>query len=211
MQDANDIAFGLEACYFTDRSRTLKSLDNACRIMSALCNSWEINPKNEMPGHQDIQYDKQDPGNILEAAGYNRKDMHIIDNLVLKYMKGDSPTQKVAKDVKNPIESKPPRTVWAWDGIFTASKHNTEPIVVRRAMGLDKEQVDKGSWIYPGQYVKFDQVIKDKKNGFWWIRFKYQAEGANRKDNFFMPIGKITHKEEKLLYEKALWGRLEVK
>ncbi len=31
--DANDIAFGLEACYFSDRNRTLKSLDNACRIM----------------------------------------------------------------------------------------------------------------------------------------------------------------------------------
>lgn len=126
-------------------------------------------------------------------------------------LKGDSYTPKVVKDVKAPIKAKPPRTVWAWDGIFTASKNNKEPIVVRRAMGLDKEQVDKGSRIYPGEFVKFDQVIKDKKNGLWWIRFKYQAEGANKKDNFFMSIVKITDKEEKLLREKALWGELKVK
>ena len=209
--DANDIAFGLEACYFSNRSRTLKSLDNSCRVMAALCNSWEINPRNEMPGHQQIQYDKQDPGNLLVAAGYGRNDISVLDNLVLKHMKGDSPTQKVAKDVKEPIKAKPPRTVWAWNGIFTARKSNTEPIVVRRAMGLDKAQVDRGSWIYPGEFVKFDQVIKDKKNSLWWIRFKYQAAGANKKDNFFMPIGEITDKEEKLLKEKALWGELEVK
>ena len=54
-------------------------------------------------------------------------------------------------------------------------------------------------------------MIKDKKNSLWWIRFKYQAAGANKKDNFFMPIGEITDKEEKLLKEKALWGRLLVK
>lgn len=59
--------------------------------------------------------------------------------------------------------------------------------------------------------MKFDQVIKDKKNGFWWIRFKYRVKGANKKDNFFMPIGKITDKEEKLLKEKALWVELKVK
>lgn len=42
----------------------------------------------------------------------------------------------------------------------------------------------------------------------WWIRFKYQANGANKKDNFYTPIGKITDKEGKLLKEKALWGKL---
>ena len=178
--------------------------------MAALCNSWEINPRNEMPGHQQIQYDKQDPGNLLAAAGYARNDISVLDNLVLKHMKGHSTVPKVAQDVKEPVKAKPPRIVWAWNGIFTSSKNNTEPIVVRRAIGLDKAQVDSGSWIYPGEFVKFDQVIKDKKNGLWWIRFKYQADGANKKDKFFMPIGEITDKEEKLLKEKALWGSLEL-
>ncbi|PXA35574.1 N-acetylmuramoyl-L-alanine amidase, partial [Staphylococcus pseudintermedius] len=53
--------------------------------------------------------------------------------------------------------------------------------------------------------------IKDVKNSMWWIRFKYQADGANKKDNFYMPIGKITDKDGKLLKEKSLWGKLEVK
>ncbi|HAB61132.1 MAG TPA: N-acetylmuramoyl-L-alanine amidase, partial [Lachnospiraceae bacterium] len=61
--DANDIAFGIEVSYYSNRERSRKSLDNACRIMAALCNSWGINPRTQMPGHQDIQADKQDPGN----------------------------------------------------------------------------------------------------------------------------------------------------
>lgn len=40
--DANDGAFGLEACYFSNRQRSLKSLDNACRVMAALCRSWGL-------------------------------------------------------------------------------------------------------------------------------------------------------------------------
>src|SRR5699024_3796883 len=198
-------------CYFSNRSRTFKSLDNTCRIMAALCNSWEINPRNEMPGHQQIQYDKQDPGNLLAAAGYGRNDIAVLDNLVIKHMKGDSPTPKVAKNEKKVVKGKPLRTVWAWNGIFTSSKNNMEPIVDRRAMGLDKAQVDRGSWIYPGEFVKFDQVIKDKINSLWWIRFKYQAVGANKKDNFFMAIAEITDKEEKLLKEKELWGEIVLK
>ncbi|MGO3050150.1 hypothetical protein CD110_11785 [Staphylococcus casei] len=36
---AHDIALGVEACYFSNRSRKLKSLDHTCRIMTELCNS----------------------------------------------------------------------------------------------------------------------------------------------------------------------------
>ncbi|WP_228514910.1 hypothetical protein [Staphylococcus chromogenes] len=73
------------------------------------------------------------------------------------------------------------------------------------------KQMDERSWINSREWVPFDQVIKDVENKLWWVRFKYAANGANQKDNFFMPIGKITDKEEKLLKEKALWGKLEVK
>ncbi|WP_240928891.1 MULTISPECIES: hypothetical protein [Staphylococcus] len=45
-----------------------------------------------MPGHQDIQYDKQDPNNLLASLGDKNNDMSVIDNLVVKYMKGDAPT-----------------------------------------------------------------------------------------------------------------------
>ncbi|WP_238989641.1 hypothetical protein [Staphylococcus ursi] len=45
----------------------------------------------------------------------------------------------------------------------------------------------------------------------WWIRFNYVADGANKKDKFFMPIGEITDKDAKLLKEKALWGTIKIK
>ncbi|PKE25171.1 N-acetylmuramoyl-L-alanine amidase [Macrococcoides caseolyticum] len=106
--DANDVAFGIEVSYYSDRNKSLKSLDNACRIMAALCNSWDINPRNQMPGHQDIQADKQDPGNLLAACGYNRRDMTVIDNLVVKYMNGDAPVKKVAPAPKKVVKQSPP-------------------------------------------------------------------------------------------------------
>ncbi len=109
--DANDIAMGLEAFYFTSKSRSLKSLDNACRISAALCNSWDINPLTNMPGHQNIQSDKQDPGNLLVACGYGRNDMSIIDNLVLKYMKGDAPVKKIAAESKEVVNERPKKSI----------------------------------------------------------------------------------------------------
>ena len=47
---------------------------------------WKINYENEMPGHQDIQADKQDPGNLLAACGLGRS-TSIFDGYVAKYMK----------------------------------------------------------------------------------------------------------------------------
>lgn len=194
--DANDGAFGIEACYFKNKERSMKSLDNACRIAAVFCESWTINPKNEMPGHQDIQADKQDPGNILAACGYGRRDMKVIDNLVVGYMKGKSKSLK-----------KQPKTIFNWTGKFTTHKTNKEPIVVRKQPGLKGTMVDKNSWIYPNQYVKFDRIYK--KDGFWWLGFYYQQKGAS-KNRFYMSIGKIEDKKEKILNEKHLWGKLEV-
>lgn len=85
--DADYAAFGVEACYFTDKKRSLKSLDNAARVMAYLTKFWKINYKNEMPGHQDIQYDKQDPGNLLEACGLGRN-TSIFDGYVAKHIDG---------------------------------------------------------------------------------------------------------------------------
>ena len=41
-----------------------------------------------MSGHQDIQADKRDPGNALQACGYARNDIEVIDNLVQRYIDG---------------------------------------------------------------------------------------------------------------------------
>ena len=71
--DANDVAFGVEGSYFPGNiERSRKSLDNMARVLAYLCNYWGIDYKTEVPGHQDIQADKIDPGNLLEACGYSR-------------------------------------------------------------------------------------------------------------------------------------------
>ncbi|WP_262407668.1 hypothetical protein [Staphylococcus pseudintermedius] len=62
-----------------------------------------------------------------------------------------------------------------------------------------------------GRICRFDQIIKDVKNKMWCISFKYQAEGVNKKDNFFTPIARITDKDGKLSKERALWYKLGVK
>ncbi len=87
--DANDVAIGVEICYFTnDKERNKKALDNGARVLAYLAEYWKIDYKTHMPGHQDIQADKQDPGNVLSANGYSRKTSNL-DKLVAIYYKND--------------------------------------------------------------------------------------------------------------------------
>lgn len=193
--DANDIAFGIEVSYYSDRERSRKSLDNACRIMAALCNSWNINPKTQMPGHQDIQADKIDPGNLLEACGYTRRDMSVIDNLIVKYMAGDAPVKKVAPNVKNAVAGKPAKSKapvankngWTVSqygtkikkekGTFTATV--TDGITCRY-LGPNLKNPFSGT-LKKGQSVKYDTVYV--ASGYVWISWI-----ANDKKRVFMPI-----------------------
>lgn len=150
--DANDVAFGGEACYFNDRKRSLKSLDNMCRIMAALCESWDIDHKTEMPGHQDIQFDKQDPGNLLEACGYDREDMWRIDDLVSKYREdGDCPEPKIEPAPETIIEGQPEKVykVQPGDSLWAIYRKTKTPIArIRELNGLDEKSV-----IHPGDVL----------------------------------------------------------
>lgn len=87
-KDANDVAIGVEICYFSDKARTNKALDNGARVLAYLAEYWGIDYKTKMPGHQDIQADKQDPGNALQASGKGRSTSNL-DELVAKYYKKD--------------------------------------------------------------------------------------------------------------------------
>ncbi|UUY79056.1 peptidoglycan recognition family protein [Staphylococcus saprophyticus] len=108
--DANDVAFGVEGSYFTDKARSKKSLDNLARVMAYLCNYWKIDYKTEMPGHQDIQAGKVDPGNLLEHAGYSRN-ISNFDKLVGKYIDGVSDSSKEpSKDLSEPTKEKPTKS-----------------------------------------------------------------------------------------------------
>lgn len=108
--DANDVAFGVEGSYFTDKARSKKSLDNLARVMAYLCNYWKIDHKTEMPGHQDIQAGKVDPGNLLEHAGYSRN-ISNFDKLVGKYIDGVNDSSKEpSKDLSEPTKEKPTKS-----------------------------------------------------------------------------------------------------
>lgn len=108
--DSNDVAFGVEGSYFTDKARSKKSLDNLARVMAYLCNYWKIDYKTEMPGHQDIQAGKVDPGNLLEHAGYSRN-ISNFDKLVGKYIDGVSDSSKEpSKDLSEPTKEKPTKS-----------------------------------------------------------------------------------------------------
>ena len=107
--DANDVAFGVEGSYFPGNiERSRKSLDNMARVLAYLCNYWGIDYKTELPGHQDIQADKIDPGNLLEACGYSRN-VKNLDKQIAKYIKGvkkSAPSKKLStKTSKKPTPS----------------------------------------------------------------------------------------------------------
>lgn len=104
--DSNDAAFGVEGSYFSDKARSKKSLDNLARILAYLCDYWKIDHKTEMPGHQDIQAGKIDPGNLLEAAGYSRN-ISNLDKLVNKYIGGVQEDDNMPDEVKEPTTEKP--------------------------------------------------------------------------------------------------------
>ncbi|WZG09560.1 peptidoglycan recognition family protein [Staphylococcus casei] len=49
--DANDVAIGVEICYFKDKKRSQKALENGAKVLAYLCEYWGIDYKTEMPGH----------------------------------------------------------------------------------------------------------------------------------------------------------------
>ena len=214
--DANYGAVGVEGCYFENRERTKKSLDNMARVLAYLCDYWKIDYKTQMPGHQDIQANKQDPGNILAYAGYGRATSNL-DKLVGKYVgKSTNKVVSKSKETKTVTETAKsgqitpqakhtkPKTTWNWSGVF----YPNTTIKVRKSPGLKGAVVDRNSWLYnKNDWVKFDQVIK--KDGYWWIRFKYQAPGSS-KDHFYCAVCKMTDKKGRIKAEKY-WGRIDWK
>ncbi|WZK93684.1 N-acetylmuramoyl-L-alanine amidase [Staphylococcus phage SpP] len=198
--DSNDAAIGVEICYFHDKARTQKSLDNGARVLAYLAEYWGIDYKTRMPGHQDIQAGKQDPGNVLQAAGYSRVTSNL-DKLVAKYYK---------KEVSSPTKEKPSKVpapggqmAWNWKGKFTPNA----TIKVRKSPNLKGAIVNQNSWLYSGDWVNFDKIIK--ADGYWWIRFKYVQPGSS-KNYFYCAVCKITDKKEKIKNEKY-WGKIDWK
>ncbi|MFO3720188.1 N-acetylmuramoyl-L-alanine amidase [Staphylococcus felis] len=145
--DANDAAFGIEGCYFDDKVRTQKSLDNCARVMAYLCKFWGIDYKTQVPGHQDIQSDKIDPGNMLEAAGYSRN-VANFDKIVAKYING------VKTPILNAVTSKSKKPA--------GSKPVEKPVQKPKAE-MTQQDALKYALSLKGKYIDFD------------LRFAYQC------------------------------------
>ncbi len=130
----------------------------------------------------------------------------------LNYIKNnlDSFTKRIAEAINgrqiDAPSSKPSadKITWNWKGVFYPNPEKA--IRVRKTAGLTGTIVEEDSWLYTkDDWVKFDQVIK--KDGYWWIRFKYQREGSSTND-FYCAVCRITDKEQKIKNEKY-WGTIE--
>ena len=144
------------------------------------------------------------------GTNYRLVEMGFITNKKdMNYLKKNY--DKFSKELAGAINGKPiggtsagsKQITWKWKGRFTA---NTT-IKVRRKPGLSGAIVGKGSWIYNKQWVDFVSVTK--KDGYWWIKFKYPTNPSA--GYFYMAICKITDKKERLKKEKKLFGKIKYK
>ncbi|QXV86264.1 N-acetylmuramoyl-L-alanine amidase [Staphylococcus phage SAPYZU_15] len=203
--NANDGAIGVEICYFSDKERSKKSLDNGARVLAYLAEYWGVDYKTNMPGHQDIQSDKQDPGNLLEACGLGRNTSNL-DKEVAKYYKKVIKSVDVKKsgNAEPRVKTQSTKTMWSWKGTFYPDR----AIKVRKSPGLKGTIVNRDSWLYDkDDWVEFDQVIK--ADGYWWIRFKYPKPGSS-KNYFYCAVCEITDKQERIKKEKY-FGKIDWK
>ncbi|MFT2142232.1 N-acetylmuramoyl-L-alanine amidase [Mammaliicoccus sciuri] len=117
-------------------------------------------------------------------------------------------TKRIAEGIHGkPIGGTPAgkskKITWDWKGRFTP---NTK-IKVRKSPGLKGVVVDKKSWLMDkSDWVDFVSVTK--KDGYWWIKFKYPTNP--KAGYFYCAVCKITDKTEKIKNEKY-WGKIKWK
>jgi len=114
--DANDIAIGLEMCYFpNDKARTLKSYQNYVDFAAYLANYHGADPSRRA-GHFELDPQRRtDPNNALKYIGKTYSDMKkdIIDRYNEVYLKKDEEAKVVnvvsesCKNVLNSILTNP--------------------------------------------------------------------------------------------------------
>lgn len=202
--DANDAAIGVEGSYFTNRARSLRSFDNYCRILAYLCKTYNRNYRTEMPGHQNIQYDKQDPGNLLEACGFSRNTSNV-DKGVAKYIKGvkssasvNDATKVLTKKEKAKKVSKPSvkkadvkkSDVWRRNEFGILWKTEKATFTCKSQIGI-KTRVG-GPWTgWPtgplmnyGDKIDYDEI--QDFNGYIWVSGKFKGKYV------YVPIGYST-------------------
>lgn len=142
----------------------------------------------------------------------NKKDMDYLKknyNAFSKELAGAINGKPIGGNSAGKTSTKPQavkkakQTVWNWKGRFTAN----QTIKVRRTPGLKGKEVDKNSWIYKNQWVDVVQIKKQDK--YWWGKFKYPTNPSA--GYFWMALTPITDKQERIKYEKNMYGKIKWK
>ncbi|RIL24743.1 N-acetylmuramoyl-L-alanine amidase [Staphylococcus gallinarum] len=176
-----------------------KNINNA--LKATVGTIRDIDPRNNLlnanvAGRLNVNYRLVEMGFIT-----NKNDM--------KYLKKNY--DKFSKELAGAINGKPitgtaagrKQITWNWKGRFSP---NTA-IKVRRKPGLKGAIVDKGSWLYnKNDWVDFVSVTK--KDGYWWIKFKYPTNPSA--GYFYCAVCKIKDKKERIKHEKY-WGSIKWK
>lgn len=132
----------------------------------------------------------------------SKKDMDYIKKNLQSFTKAIASGIN-GKPIGGTPAGKSKKITWNWKGRFTP---NTK-IKVRKSPGLKGVIVDKGSWLKDkSDWVDFVSVTK--KDGYWWIKFKYPTNP--KAGYFYCAVCKITDKTEKIKNEKY-WGKIKWK
>ena len=135
----------------------------------------------------------------------SKKDMDYIKKNLQSFTKAIA-SGIHGKPIGGTTAGKKKKITWKWPGRFYPNASKTG-IKVRKNPGLKGKVVDKGSWLYTkDDWVDFISVTK--KDGYWWIRFKYPTNPSA--GYFYCAVCKITDKQEKIKKEKY-WGKIKWK
>ncbi|PKM93868.1 MAG: N-acetylmuramoyl-L-alanine amidase [Firmicutes bacterium HGW-Firmicutes-1] len=101
--DANDIAIGLELCYFpNDKKRSLKAYENYVQIAAYLSKYHNVNPSKRL-GHFELDPDRRtDPNNALKYIGKTYLDMK--SDILIKYKELISEEEPIVDEPTNGTE-----------------------------------------------------------------------------------------------------------
>ncbi|PKM51158.1 MAG: N-acetylmuramoyl-L-alanine amidase [Firmicutes bacterium HGW-Firmicutes-7] len=110
--NANDIAIGLELCYFpTDVSRSLQAYENYVEIAAYLSKYHNINPSRRS-GHFELDPERRtDPNNALKYIGKTYTDMK--NDILMKYRELTSGEEEIPVQESNNISQEV--AAWAKD------------------------------------------------------------------------------------------------
>ena len=144
------------------------------------------------PGHQDIQADKRDPGNALQACGYARNDIEVIDNLVQRYIDGLDEVDT------NEVVNQP----------------SDDDIVEKKPVGCQRIKVWSEEPYYRGT-IKYDASLRQRAgNSFDNYSFAYEKECLKRVQLYIFMKKFKTHKAifgVELIHQVIMVGYINIR